>query len=160
VNGTIPIPTTYQDTAHDVTYTATQWRIEYGADGLGRHGRVGAFGARVAGGLTRDPIGADVPSSGHYRIVSASSQPATFSFTVSGPVSARTTISTYLVGMTMQTVRVLPGKSCPPGSTVASTVDPNGAPDPTPSASGTPSPSPSPSPTSSGVLPPILVTRR
>ena len=165
VNGTIPIPTTYTDTVHNVTYTATQWRIEYGADGLGAHGKVGSFGAKVAGALSRDPLSVDLPTHGHYRIVSASAAPATFSFTVSGPVSGRATISTYLVGMTADTVRLIPGKSCPAGSTVAATVDANGAPDPTPSPTPSASRSASPSPSAStsasgGILPPILVTHQ
>ena len=164
VNGTIPIPTTYKDAVHNITYTATQWRIEYGADGLGAHGKVGSFGAKVAGALSRDPLSVDLPTHGHDRIVSASATPATFSFTVSGPVSGRATISTYLVGMTADTVRLVPGKSCPAGTTVAATVDPNGAPDPTqspsPSASVSHSPSPSASPSGGGILPPILVTHQ
>ncbi|HVU74744.1 MAG TPA: hypothetical protein VHE83_17410 [Mycobacteriales bacterium] len=160
VNGTIPVPTTYKDPVRNITFTATQWKIEYGADGLGKHGKIGAFGAKVAGGLTRDPISIDLPTNGHYRIVAASANPAAFSFTVSGPVSARATISTYLVGMTATTVRMVPGKSCPAGTTVAATVDPNGAPDPSgaPSASTSATPTPSSSPSDGGgILPPILV---
>lgn len=144
-NGTIPIPTSYKDPTTGDTYTVTQWVVQYAAEGLGAHGKVGSFGANVGGQLSRSPIGADIPGRGITITFNASNRPVAYTFQDSGPVTARVSVNTYVGQMTKTDTRTYPGTVCPTGTNAVANINPNGPADPTPSSSVTPSTSVSPS---------------
>lgn len=153
-NGTIPIPTSYKDPSTGTTYTVAQWVVQYAAEGLGAHGKVGSFGANVGGQLSRSPIGADIPGRGITITFNASSTPVPYTFQDSGPVPARVSVNTYVGQMTHTDTRTYPGTVCPTGTNAVANINANGPADPTPSASVTPSASKSASTSASASVSP------
>ena len=138
-NGTIPIPTSYKDPSTGATYTVTQWVVQYAAEGLGAHGKVGSFGANVGGQLSRSPIGTDIPGRGITITFNASTSPVAYTFQDSGPVAARVSVNTYVGQMTKTDTRTYPGTVCPTGTNAVANINPNGPADPTVAPTATPS---------------------
>ena len=151
-NGTIAVPQQYKDPATGLTYQVQQWVVDYGADGLGAHGKVGALGGNVGGQLSRSPIGIDISTHGFTLVFNASTTPVPYTFQDSGPVNARISINTYIGAMTRLDTRTYAGKTCPPGTTPIATIDANGPADPSDTPTSAPASSASPTPSKSSLV--------